>query len=66
MSVVIPKVYMYVLRGTTESYYSHSMAIIDLNIATSTQNLTAQERARGIIVCRSNSTGLFNLGDYDQ
>jgi hypothetical protein len=66
LSVEIPTVYMYVMRGTTESYYSHSMAIIDLNIAASTQTMTAQQRSRGIIVCRSNSTGNFNLSEYDQ
>lgn len=66
LSVVIPRVYMYVLRGTTESYYSQSMAYIDLNVALDTRSLTPQERSRGIIVCRSNSTGTFNLSEYDQ
>ena len=66
LSVEIPTVYMYVMRGTTESYYSHSMAIIDLNIAADTRTLTPQQRSRGIIVCRSNSTGNFNLSEYDQ
>ena len=66
LSVEIPTVYMYVLRGTTESYYQHSMAIIDLNIAADTRTMTPQQRSRGIIVCRSNSTGNFDLSEYDQ
>ena len=66
LSVTIPRVYMYVLRGTTESYYTDSMAIIDLNIVNSQNPLTQDQRNRGIIVCRSNSTGIFELSEYDQ
>lgn len=68
LAVTIPRVYMYVRRGTTESYYNNSMAIIDLNIVRSPSPtpLSQDELNNGIIVCRSNSTGFFDLSDYDQ
>lgn len=68
LAVTIPRVYMYVLRGSTESYYTDSMAIVDMNIVNSPSPtpLSQAELNRGIIVCRSNSTGHFDLSDYDQ
>lgn len=62
LAVTIPRVYMYVSRGTTESYYSHSMAVIDLNLINAA---TQAQRDRAIIVCRSNNTGNFDLTEFD-
>ena len=63
LTVEIPCVYMYVRRGSTESYYSNSMAIIDLyKMRTAT---TQAEKDDAIIVCRSNNTGTFLLSEYD-
>ena len=62
LSVTIPRVYMYVSRGTTESYYSHSMAVIDLNMINAA---TQAQRDRAIIVCRSNNNGSFDLTEFD-